>query len=106
MMTYKFLLIDKFGKKYIVKIEDLLVGRVFDDIVLVKQFIATDRDGNDVYETNRVKRIKYWYEDVETGIHEYRPFDDKFGHLATFADYDAIWDGEVILMEAASHEDD
>lgn len=62
----------------------------------VSQLIATDANNAEVYEGDKVKRIRTYDADVNGYIDC-----DTFPFAATFEDYAAIIDGEIVLVESA-----
>ena len=65
------------------------------DAQTVEQLIAVDKNGKEVYEGDKVKRVLEWSDDKADYVEV-----DGWLLDATFEDYRAILDGEIILAKA------
>lgn len=85
------------GKKYIFDEKFGIAYHIEPDSV--SQLIGCDSNGAEVYEGDPVKRIKYWEDDYVLDFHGYVDCDGKI-FQASFSDFDAILNGEIVKMEA------
>lgn len=65
----------------------------------VKQLIGVDGNGCEVYEGDKVVRIKEWQDDEVLDFHGYVEV-AAFPMMARFDDYRAIADGEIVKVGA------
>lgn len=63
------------------------------------QLIALDVKGKEVYEGDKVKRVKYWQEDDDSDTGGGYVACEGRVFAANFSDYDGILDGEIVKYE-------
>ena len=65
----------------------------------VAQLIAVGKNGNEIYEGDKVLRLRDLYN--ESGLFNYEADRRALSYPATFKDYAGILDGDIIFFEAA-----